>query len=265
MFEAGKNPATGTPAQIKKRLAENPDARYSKKYRDTVAIAHSSAMIPTEGETVYMTDFTNLSLGKETLTPGKHGIHQTRAVDYTLGNNNLASVGVFTVTDPGRLLDYMKEQFNVALADKNRAVRVYTGESSEYKSLTGMQYEVPGMHEQIAQRMLLHIEASGRQLPVGRGLPAAHAEVQAGSAALYVQQHLTGSTNPEEIVLATQRLQAVEHAEAFLACFSCVGHLVETYGSTVKPFGILTGSTDMNHEAWRNQLAQLPDQLPDQL
>lgn len=260
MITAGKSPLTGSPAKQKKRLEEEPDSRYSKKYRDTVAVAHAGASIPGKDETMYITDFINIPLENIPLTSTKHGIHQARPTDYTLGQDNLASVGVYEVTDPGRLKEYMKERYIARLADKSTAVKIYQGSSSEYKSLSGMQYEVPAMHEQIEQRMLLHIEASGRQLPVGRGLPAAHAEVQAASVALYIQQALTTSTDPTTIEIVTQRLQNIESAQAFEACFSCAGHLVATYDNAVKPFGILSGSTKMTHQAWRDQLAKLPAQ-----
>ena len=121
-----------------------------------------------------------------------------------------------------------------------------------------MQYEVPAMHEQIEQRMLLHIEASGRHLPVGRGLPTAHAEVQAASAALYIQHELTGSTDPETIELVTQVLTGATHAVAFPACYNCAGNLIVTYDNTVKPFSILTGTKDGTHSGWRAQIDQLP-------
>lgn len=259
MISAGKNPATGTPAQIKKKLAANPDSRYSKKYRDTVAVAHAGALIPgaSAEEDIILTDFINIPLEKEPLTSDKHGIHLSRPVDYNLGNDNLASLGVYEVTDLGRLKDYMKEQYIKRLADRDVAVKVYRDASPEPLSLSGMQYEAPPIHDAILDRMERHVKASNMHLPVSRGLPAAHAEVQAASVALYFQQNLTGSTDPESISLVTQRLQNVEHAQAFEACFSCTGHLVATYDNAVKPFNVLTGSTGLTHEIWKNQLGAL--------
>jgi insecticidal toxin complex protein TccC len=259
MITAGKNPATGTPAQIKKRLAAEPDSRYSKKYRDQVAVAHAGAMIPVENaeNTIYLTDFINIPLEKGELNNQKHGIHQSRPINYELGSDNLASLGVYQVTDLNRLKDYMKEQYIKRLADKETAVKVYKGESAVPLSLSGMQYEVPAIHEQILDRMERHVVASGMHLPVSRGLPAAHAEVQAASAALYIQQELTGSTAPASISLVTQRLQNAEHAQAFEACFSCAGHLVATYENAVRPFNVLTGSTVLTHDIWKNQLSAL--------
>lgn len=259
MITAGKNAASGTPAQIKKRLAANPDSRYSKKYRDTVAVAHAGALIPgaSAEEDIILTDFINIPLEKEPLTSAKQGIHQSRAIDYNLGNDNLASLGVYEVTDLGRLKDYMEEQYIKRLADRDVAVKVYKGASTEPLSLSGMQYEVPSIHDAILDRMERHVKASNMHLPVSRGLPGAHAEVQAASVSLYLQQTLTGSTDPESISLVTQRLQNVEHAQAFEACFSCAGHLVATYDNAVKPFNVLTGSTGLTHEIWKNQLGAL--------
>ncbi|MFM9379719.1 RHS repeat-associated core domain-containing protein [Pseudomonas sp. UV AK001] len=259
MITAGKNAATGTPAQIKKRLAANPDSRYSKKYRDTVAVAHAGALIPgaSAKEDIILTDFINIPLEKEPLTRAKQGIHLSRAVDYKLGNDNLASLGVYEVTDLGRLKDYMKEQYIKRLADKDVAVKVYKGASTEPLGLSGMQYEVPSIHDAILDRMERHVKASNMHLPVSRGLPGAHAEVQAASVSLYLQQTLTGSTDPGSISLVTQRLQNAEHAQAFEACFSCAGHLVATYDNAVKPFKVLTGSTGLTHEIWKNQLGAL--------
>jgi insecticidal toxin complex protein TccC len=258
MIMAGKSPPTGSPAKQAKALKLNPDSRYTKTFRKEVAVAHSGASISTENETTHLTDFINIPTEKSVvLTSTKHGIHQVRPTDNSLGDD-LSAYGVYEVTDPGRLKEYMKSRYIERLADKDLAVKVYSGSQPEYKSLSGMQYEVPAMHEQIEQRMLLHIEASGRHLPVGRGLPAAHAEVQAASAALHIQHALTGSTDPETIELATQVLTGAEYAVAFPACFSCTGHLIATYDNTVKPFSILTGIKDGNHSEWRAQIDQLP-------
>ena len=258
MIIAGKNPPTGSPAKQAKALLLNPDSRYTKKYRKEVAVAHSGASISVEDETIHFTDFINIPSEKNVvLTSTTHGIHQVRPADPSLGND-LPAHGIYEVTDPGRLKEYMKTRYIERLADKNTAVKVYSGSQSEYKSLSGMQYEVPAMHEQIEQRLLLHIEASGRHLPVGRNFPAAHAEVQAASAALHIQHALTGSTDPETIELATQVLTGATHAVAFPACYNCTGNLFATYDNTVKPFSILTGIKDGTHSEWRAQIGQLP-------
>ncbi|WP_322615402.1 RHS repeat-associated core domain-containing protein [Pseudomonas sp. BIC9C] len=257
MMTAGKNPPTGSTAKQKKRLQEEPDSRFSKAFRNKVVVAHAGASIPgeTSEKTLYLTDFFNIPLEENlTLTATKHGIEQFRAADDSLGKDHLASGGVYRVTDFGKLREYMKERYISRLADKSLAVKIYQGSSSEVKDLSGMQYEVPAMHEQIQERMFLHINESGNYLPQSRGLPAAHAEVQAASAALYIQQALTGSTAPNTIELVTQRLQNIESAQAFEACFSCTGHLVATYDNAVKPFGVLTGSTNVTHEHWREML-----------
>ncbi|WP_433898141.1 RHS repeat-associated core domain-containing protein [Pseudomonas sp. PSE1(2024)] len=260
MITAGNTAAAGTPAQIKKRLAANPDSRFSKKFRSNVAVAHAGALIPGEGaeEDVILTDFINIPL-TETLTSAEHGIHLSRPVDYTLGDDNLASLGVYQITDFGLFKDHMEKQYTNRLKDRNFAVKVYVGASTEPTSLAGMEYEVPAIHSQILERMELHIRASDMKLPASRGLPGAHAEVQAASAALYIQKTLFpyADLDPESISLVTQRLQNVEHAQAFEACFSCAGHLVATYDNAVKPFNVLTGSTGLTHEIWKNQLDAL--------
>jgi hypothetical protein len=77
--------------------------------------------------------------------------------------------------------------------------------------------------------------------------------VQAANAALYIKQHLTGSTNPAEISIVTQKMQQTKHAQAFEACYNCTGQLVATYGDAIVPFNVLSGATNQDHELWTNQ------------
>ena len=259
IIEGGKQPS-GSQAKIAKFIAQNPDARFTKTFRSDKAVAHAGAQISNTGaeQDIIVTDFFNIPLKKkEILTTEKHGIHKSREVDNNLDPDELASLGVYKVTDINRFMDTMKERYIERLADKDLAVKVYRGESTEHQSLSGMQYEVPAIHEQMLERIELHIKASGMLIPVSRGLPGAHAEIQAANAALYIQQKLTGSTNPADISIVTQRLQDADHAEAFEACYNCAGQLVATYENAIVPFDVLSGATPQTHETWATQRKNL--------
>lgn len=255
MISAGNEPVDSRPAKQKRRLLENPDRRFTNKYRNTQAVAHAGALIPgtSSDQDIIATDFFNISLESANFTKKEHGFHITRQIDNNLDSSELASLGVFQVDDLNEFKSYMEKLYINRLEDKNLAVKIYNGESSEPQSLKGMEYEVPSLHEVTFDRMKRHIEASNNRIPMSRGLPGAHAEVQAANAALYIQQHLTGSTNPAEISIVTQKMQQTKHAQAFEACYNCTGQLVATYGDAIVPFNVLSGATNQDHELWTNQ------------
>ncbi|WP_339477534.1 RHS repeat-associated core domain-containing protein [Pseudomonas fluorescens] len=255
MISAGNEPVDSRPAKQKRRLLENPDRRFTKKYRNTQAVAHAGVLIPgtSSDQDIIVTDFFNISLERAEFTEKEHGFHITRQSDNNLDSSELASLGVFQVDDLNEFASFMAKLYINRLADKDLAVKIYNGESSEPQSLKGMEYEVPLLHDVTLDRMKRHIEASNNRIPMSRGLPGAHAEVQAANAALYIQQHLTGSTNPKEISIVTQKLQQADYAQAFEACYNCTGQLVATYDNAVVPFDVLSGATNQDHEHWINQ------------
>lgn len=259
MIAKGKEPADPKPARQKKRLIEDPDRRFTKTFRNTEAVAHAGFLIPgaSPGQDTIGTDFFNISLEKTTFTKEKHGFHIARPVDNALDSSNLASLGVFQIDDLNKFGTYLAKLHTNRLNDKDLAVKVYNGDSSDFQSLRGMQYEVPALHEITLDRMKRHITASNMRIPMSRGLPGAHAEVQAGNTALYIQKKLTGSTDPAEISIVTQKLQQADHAQAFEACYNCTGQLVATYGNAVVPFNVSSGATNQNHELWTNQQRNL--------
>ncbi|WP_445178975.1 RHS repeat-associated core domain-containing protein [Pseudomonas sp. McL0111] len=259
MITEDNNIPTGSPAKTERYLNLHPDSRFTKTFRNKKAVAHAGAEISHTSfeQNIILTDFFNIARETGTLTTEQHGIQIFKLADSNLPADDLASLGAFKVTDLNRFKSYMTDQYIARLADKNLAAKVYIGDSPEPQTLTGMQYEVPAIHEQTLKRMELHIIASDMLIPVSRGLPGAHAEVQAGSAALYIQQHLTGSTNPADISIVTQRLQQAEQALAFEACFNCTGQLVATYENTVVSFNVLSGASNQDHEFWSNHRKNL--------
>jgi insecticidal toxin complex protein TccC len=127
-------------------------------------------------------------------------------------------------------------------------------EQSTNINLSDLGREVPPIHQDIQNRIKEHIVQSNGYLPQGAGLPGAHAEVQAGSFALYIQHQATGKTAPAVIEVVTQRLQNVDAAKEFPACFNCTGALLESYNGTFIPFGVLTGQTKLNRETWNEKV-----------
>jgi len=245
-----------TQKKIKEFENADPDRKFTGKFRADIAVAHAGALISNTSseQDIILTDFFNIPLeNKLTLTKEEHGIHILTKSDEAPATEDMTSLGVYQVTDLNRFKDFMKKRYEARLDDKSLAVKVYADPTAEPKTLAGMQYEVPAIHEQTLERMELHIKASGMLIPMSRGLPAAHAEVQAASAALYIQQYLTGSTNPAEISIVTQRLQKATRAEAFEACYNCAGQLVATYENTIVPFDVLSGFTTQDHAYWATQ------------
>lgn len=251
-----KMPLTNTPAQKKKAesfFLEHPFAQYSKNFKSEVAVAHAGVAIPVSkpDDTLYATGFVNIPLGKQPLSTAGQGVQVHKSADDSLGRDNLATGGILAFHNPDRFVEHMSNQYIGRINDKAFPVSVYQGDTQKTISLAGMQYERAPLHPLIVNRIKGHIAASGNFLPQSSGLPAAHAEVQAASFALYAQQAVTGTTNPAVIKVVTQKLQGATAALAFPACFNCTHLLLESYDNTAT-FDVLTGRTATNRSQWNS-------------
>jgi insecticidal toxin complex protein TccC len=92
-----------------------------------------------------------------------------------------------------------------------------------------------------------HIEQSGNLIPQLAGIPGHHAEVILGNL-IRLFPHV--KDNLAHVTIATQKLQIVNKAEAFPACYNCANILVESYNGGAG-FNILTGRTNVSHDAWK--------------
>jgi insecticidal toxin complex protein TccC len=248
-----------------KQLAANeahfkahPDARFSKTFRSDVAVAHAGVAIQgsTPDDTIYITDTFNIPLEKDvTLSKAKHGVEVHRKADDGLGRDNPVAGGILRFSDPDQYTEYLSNRYIERIRDPALTVKVYRETTSETISLAGVEYEQTPLHPLIKNRIQGHIAASEGDLPQSSGLPAAHAEVQAANLALYIQQAQTGTTDPALIEVVTQKLQGVQAAVAFPACFNCTHILLESYDNT-SAFDVMTGRTATTRSQWNSAIVE---------
>ncbi|WP_170931635.1 MULTISPECIES: RHS repeat-associated core domain-containing protein [unclassified Pseudomonas] len=244
-------------------IRHNSDAQFNADLRDKVLVAHAGASIHAasgEEDIFSASDFFNIPREggiaksgapfKLTLKPATHGMRVSRPYDPALNPDNPIAGGVFHLTAPNRMLDYLSKRYIQRFNDPAYPVMLYQGQHAAPISLAGLEYEVAPVHPIIQKNILNHIANSGGYLPQSAGLPGTHAEVQAGSFMLHLQQSLTGMADPANIEIVTQKLQYARAAKAFPACFNCTGTLIATYESTTAPFIVPTGKTNMTHLMW---------------
>jgi insecticidal toxin complex protein TccC len=231
-------------AALKKFLQENPDARYTKAFKKKIS-AHAGAMFHDEDNpeaTVMLMNVFNIPLpdkGVEDI-PGVT-IHKPRNIK--LSRDNLADLGILRI-DPDKFLPRLADDY-LALV-RTHDVQVYKGEDLTPTNLSGVEYEqsLPDLVEDLVRP---HIEQSGNLIPQLAGIPGHHAEVILGNL-IRLFPHV--KDNLAHVTIATQKLQIVNKAEAFPACYNCANILVESYNGGAG-FNILTGRTNVSHDAWK--------------
>ena len=227
-------------------LKQYPDAIFTNAKKKKMA-AHAGVMFSTNdaADTIMIMNVFNMPLpaGGVESVPGI-SIYKPRNKD--LPRENLADLGVLEI-DPDKFLGHLAEEYITLV--RTADIRVFKGESMDFTGLSGVEYETSLPHL-VRDLVKPHIEQSDNMTPQGAGAPGYHAEVIQGN---LIQLFPNVRENLEHVRIATQKLQSVDRAEAFPACYNCANILVENYNGGAG-FNIITGRTNVSHEAWRKML-----------
>lgn len=230
-----------------KNQAPNP---FSKKKVNTVLVAHAGVEIPSEdpAQRLQITHLFNRPRPKGDLDAYGMEIiesHTSRGEPATS-----TSGGIFHFGDPDKYIRFVEGEHKTAYNDPEFPVRVYRGQNSEPTDLTGLEREAAILTDEFKSRIKEHITKGGDLLPQAAGAPGTHAETIGANLALTFQKSLYGYTNPENIIIVTQKLQNETKAGPFPACFNCTNILTPPQGSHA-PFDIVTELDSMSYEIWR--------------